>query len=107
MSLSTLPWYPNWNLAVFLVIVLVITALSLLVFGMLTAYFGKGKARAVGYGMSLGAVILAILTYFLSDFVFHFSLISEVVLGGLFYLVAAIIGLVIGSLIFLGAIMKT
>lgn len=107
MSLSTLPWYPTWNLAVFLVIILGIIALSLLVFGILTAYFGKGKARAVGSGMIVGAIVLGLVTYFLSDFVFHFSLINEVVLGALFYLVAAIIGLVIGLLIFLGAIMKT
>jgi hypothetical protein len=92
---------------VFLVIVLGIIALALLVFGILTAYFGKGKARAVGGGMIVGSIILMLITYFLSDFVFHFSLINEVVLGALFYLIAAVIGLIIGLLIFLGAIMKT
>ena len=33
-----------------------IIALALLIFGILTAYFGKGKARAAGGGMIAGAV---------------------------------------------------
>ncbi len=107
MSLTALPWYPTWNMEVFLAIVLGIIGLSLLVFGILTAYFGKGKARAAGGGMIVGAIVLGLLTYYLSDFVFHFSLVNEVILGALFYLVAAVIGLIIGLLIFLGAIMKT
>lgn len=94
-------------MAVFLVIILGMIALSLLVFGILTAYFGKGKARAAGGGMIVGAIILGFVTYYLSDFLFHFSLINEVVLGALFYLVAAVIGVIIGLLIFLGTIMKT
>ncbi len=107
MSNVTVPWYPGWNMDIFFLTILGIIALSLLVFGILTAYFGKGKARGVGAGMIVGAALLGFLTYYLSDFYFHDSLIEEVIIGALFYLIAAVIGMVIGLLIFLAAIMKT
>ena len=107
MSNVTVPWYPGWNLDIFFLTIVGIIALSLLVFGILTAYFGKNKARGVGVVLIVAAVILGFLTYYLADFNFHVSLIEEVIVGALFYLIAAIIGLAIGLLIFLGAIMKT
>ncbi|MCL5791039.1 MAG: hypothetical protein M1375_03605 [Candidatus Thermoplasmatota archaeon] len=55
----------------------------------------------------MGALIIGFITYYLSDYVFKLSLVNEVILGALFYLIAAIIGVVIGLLIFLAAIMKT
>ncbi|MHB1623115.1 MAG: hypothetical protein ACYCR9_07860 [Cuniculiplasma sp.] len=102
-----MPWYPSWNLDIFFLTIIGIIALVLLIFGILTAYFGKGKARAAGGGMIGGAVILAFITYYLSDFTFHVSLVYDIILGAFFYLIAAIIGIVIGLLIFLAAIMKT
>ncbi len=104
---SALPWYPTWNLDIFFLTIIGIIGLALLIFGILTAYFGKSKTRAVGGGMIVGAIIIGFITYYLSDFVFKVSLVDDVILGALFYLIAAIIGLVIGLLIFLGAIMKT
>ena len=104
---KTLPWYPSWNLDIFFLTIIGIIALALLIFGILTAYFGKGKARAAGGGMIVGAVVIGFITYYLSDFTFHVSLVDDIILGAVFYLVAAIIGVVIGLLIFLAAIMKT
>ncbi len=107
MSSNIFPWFPTWNFDIFFVVIIGIIGLSLLIFGALTAYFCKGKARAAGGAMIAGAVGLGLLSYYLSDFVFHVSLINEIILGAVFYLLAAIIGVVIGLLIFLAAIMKT
>ncbi|MCL4323699.1 MAG: hypothetical protein M1498_04570 [Candidatus Thermoplasmatota archaeon] len=104
---KTLPWYPSWNLDIFFLTIIGIIALALLIFGVLTAYFGKGKSRVAGGGMIAGAILLGFITYYLSDFTFHVSLVYDIILGAVFYLVAAIIGVVIGLLIFLAAIMKT
>ncbi|MCL5790930.1 MAG: hypothetical protein M1375_03040, partial [Candidatus Thermoplasmatota archaeon] len=87
---DVLPWYPTWNLDIFLLTIIGIIALSLLIFGILTAYFGKSKTRAVGGGMIVGALIIGFITYYLSDYVFKLSLVNEVILGALFYLIAAI-----------------
>ncbi|MCL4335760.1 MAG: hypothetical protein M1393_03050 [Candidatus Thermoplasmatota archaeon] len=83
-------------------------ALSLFVLGILTAYFGSGKSRTVGVillvlGLAVGIAVVYV-THFTMPSV---HLLYNVILGTLFYVLAAVIGAVIGLLIFLGAIMKT
>lgn len=93
---------------VFLFVILGLLALSLFVLGVLTAYFGSGKSRAVGVVLLvLGIVVGAIVVY-----VTHYSmpsvgLLKNVIEGTILYVVASIIGAVLGLLVFLGAIMKT
>ncbi|MGP6220941.1 hypothetical protein [Caldiplasma sukawensis] len=106
VTYNNLPWYPNWNFDIFFLTIIGMIALSLLIFGIFTAYFGKSKSRAIGGGMVVGGIVLGFITYYLSDFYFHISLIRSVILGIIFYVIATIIGVVIGLLIFLGAIMK-
>ena len=101
------PWNP-WNWDVFVLVILAQLALSLLVLGAMTAYFGSGKSRMVGGGLIVGAVIVAVAIYVLREYTFTgVTLFNEVIVGIIYYVVAAIIGIVIGLLIFLGAIMKT
>jgi hypothetical protein len=101
------PWNP-WNWDVFVLVILVLLALSLLVLGAMTAYFGSGKSRMVGVGLIVGAAIVAVAIYVLREYTFTgVTLFNEVIVGIIYYVVAAVIGIVIGLLIFLGAIMKT
>jgi hypothetical protein len=100
-------YYP-WDWTVFLFVVLALLALSLFVLGILTAYFGSGKSRTVGVillvlGLAVGIAVVYV-THFTMPSV---HLLYNVILGTLFYVLAAVIGAVIGLLIFLGAIMKT
>lgn len=100
--------FQPWNWTVFLFVILALLALSLFVLGVLTAYFGSGKSRAVGaallvVGIAVGVAVVLVTHYSMPSV----HLLQNVILGTIFYVVAAIIGAVIGLLIFLGAIMKT
>lgn len=100
--------FSSWNWTVFLFVVLALLALSLFVLGVLTAYFGSGKSRAVGVvllvlGVAIGAIVVLVTHYNMPSV----HLLYNVILGTIFYVVAAIVGAVLGLLIFLGAIMKT
>lgn len=93
---------------VFLFVVLALLALSLFVLGILTAYFGSGKSRAVGVALLVLGVVVGIIVVLLT----HYSmpsvgLLKNVIEGTILYVVAAVIGAVLGLLVFLGAIMKT
>ena len=104
MSVVFTPW--NWT--VFGFVILALLALSLFVLGILTAYFGSGKSRAVGVvllvlGIVVGAIVVLVTHYAMPSV----NLLNNVILGTIFYVVAAVIGAVLGLLIFLGAIMKT
>lgn len=100
--------FQPWDWTVFLFVILSLLALSLFVLGVLTAYFGSGKSRAVGAVLLVVGIVVGLIVIFVT----HYSmpsvhLLQNVIIGTIFYVVAAIIGAVIGLLIFLGAIMKT
>ncbi len=93
---------------VFLFVVLALLALSLFVLGVLTAYFGSGKSRAVGVALLVLGIVVGVLVVLVT----HYSmpsvgLLTNVIEGTILYVVAALIGAVLGLLVFLGAIMKT
>ncbi|MEM0155411.1 MAG: hypothetical protein QW597_02255 [Thermoplasmataceae archaeon] len=83
-------------------------AVALFVLGILTAYFGSGKSRTVGaILLVLGIVVGAIDVFVIDHMFFNLDFVREIIYPAVFYLVAAVVGAVIGLLIFLGAIMKT
>ncbi len=101
-------WNP-WNWEVFFLIVLALLAISLVVLGVMTAYFGTGKSRMVGAILLVVGIIVGVLTIFVSIDYFKPAggLIESVIVPTFYYVAAVVIGAVIGLLIFLGAIMKT
>ena len=101
-------WNP-WNWEIFFLVVLSLLAISLVVLGALTTYFGSGKSRIVGAALLVIGIVVSILTIFVSLDVFHPSggLIESVIVPTFYYVAAGVIGVVIGLLIFLAAIMKT
>ncbi len=106
--MSVYLWSP-WNWEVFALVVLSLMAISLVVLGALTTYFGSGKSRMVGALLLVIGVVVGILTVLLSLDVFHpdGGLIYTVILPTIYYALAGVIGVVIGLLVFLAAIMKT
>ncbi len=97
----------SWNWDVFFLVLLALLALSLIIFGVLTAYFGSNKSRIVGASLFVIGLLIGIFVILGSQDVFKISFITEVLEPTVFYIIAAIIGVVIGLLVFLGAIMKT
>ncbi len=97
----------SWNWNVFLMVLLALLALSLIIFGILTAYFGSNKSRMVGIILFVAGIVLGLFTIFGSYPVLHISFVAQIFEPAVFYIVAALIGVIIGLLIFLGAIMKT
>ncbi|KJE48904.1 MULTISPECIES: hypothetical protein [Acidiplasma] len=97
----------NWNWDAFVMVILALLALALIVFGALTAYFGSSKSRIVGSVLLIVGLVIGIFTIFGSSSVAHVSFVYQVLEPTVFYLIASIIGVLIGLLIFLGAIMKT
>ncbi len=96
-----------WNWSAFFLVLLALLALSLIIFGALTAYFGSSKSRLVGGGLLVVGLIVGIFVILGSFDVFKIHFITEILEPTLFYVIAAIVGVLIGLLIFLGAIMKT
>jgi hypothetical protein len=97
----------SWNWDVFLLVLLALLALSLIIFGVLTAYFGSNKSRIVGSVLLVGGLLLGIFIILGSYDIFRVNFITRILEPTIFYIIAAVIGVVIGLLIFLGAIMKT
>ena len=99
----------SWQWNVFFAILFALLAISLVILGILTAYFGSGKSRAVGSILLVVGLIVGLVTIFTAHDVFKLTngILQEVVIPTFFYVIAAVIGVVIGLLIFLGAIMKT
>ena len=99
----------SWQWNVFFAILLALLAISLVILGILTAYFGSGKSRAVGTILLVIGLVVGLVTIFTAHDVFKLTngILQEVVIPTFFYVIAAVIGVVIGLLIFLGAIMKT
>lgn len=101
--------WTGWNWDQFLAIILALLAISLVILGILTAYFGSGKSRAVGVVLLVVGIVVGILTIFAARPLFHLStgVLQNVVYPTFFFVAASVIGVVIALLIFLGAIMKT
>lgn len=99
----------GWNWDQFFALILTLLAISLVILGVLTAYFGSGKSRAVGVVLLVVGFVVGIITIFAARPVFHLDsgVLQSIVYPTFFYVAASVIGVVIGLLIFLGAIMKT
>ena len=92
---------------IFLEIMLLVMSLTFLVVGALTAYFGSGKSRIAGISLAVAGIIIPVILYFLywAGEVGHFT--NDLLLPGLVYVGGALVGVIIGFLVFLGIIMKT
>ena len=92
---------------IFFEIILLMLSLVFIILGALTAYFGSGKSRAAGISLLIIGFIIPAIMYFVwwVNRVGHFT--NDLLLPGLVYVGGAIIGVVIGFLVFLGIIMKT
>jgi hypothetical protein len=101
--------FGGWfNSLIFAFVIWALLAITMLVLGALTAYFGSGKSRMVGALLVVGGLVLGLVEIYVGHFLMpSIHLLQNVVLGTVFYVVAAVIGVAIGLLIFLGAIMKT
>ncbi|MCL4335495.1 MAG: hypothetical protein M1402_05305 [Candidatus Thermoplasmatota archaeon] len=102
-------YYGSWNWYLFLAIILALIAISLVILGILTAYFGSGKSRTVGVVLLVVGLVIGLVTAFTGRDYFHLSggIFADLIVPVFFYVVAVVIGVVIGLLIFLAAIMKT
>ncbi len=92
---------------IFFEVLLLMLSLTFFVLGILTAYFGSGKSRAAGISLLIVGIIIPIIMYFVwwMNEVGHFT--NQLLLPGLIYVGGALIGVVIGFVVFLGIIMKT
>ncbi len=92
---------------IFLETLLIVMSLVFILLGILTAYFGSGKSRIAGISLAIVGVIIPVLMYFLYwvNEVGHLT--NDLILPGLIYVGGALVGLIIGFLVFLGIIMKT
>lgn len=95
-----------WDWLLFLEIILSLMALTFIILGALTAYFGSGKSRAAGVILLIVGIIIPIIMYFTSwHNAGHFM--NDILIPGLLYIGGGLIGVIIGFLVFLGIIMKT
>ncbi len=92
---------------IFVEILLLVLSLTFIVLGILTAYFGSGKSRAAGASLLVVGIIIPLILYFAiwMHEPGHFT--NALLLPGLIYVGGALVGLIVGFLIFLGIIMKT
>ncbi len=92
---------------IFFEVLLLMLSLTFFVLGILTAYFGSGKSRAAGISLLVIGIIIPIIMYFVwwMNEVGHFT--NQLLLPGLIYVGGALVGVVIGFVVFLGIIMKT
>ncbi|MCL4328526.1 MAG: hypothetical protein M1151_07475 [Candidatus Thermoplasmatota archaeon] len=99
----------TWDWYTFVLVILALIAISLVILGIMTAYFGSGKSRIVGIILLVVGVVVGLLTFAMTRLYMEPSggLWQGVIEPTIFYVVATGIGVAIGLLIFLGAIMKT
>lgn len=83
----------TWDWYTFFLVILSLLGISLVVLGILTAYFGSGKSRAVGFVLLIVGIIVGLLTYTLAHFYMEppNGLIKAVILPTVFYVVATIV----------------
>lgn len=99
----------TWDWNIYIAVILALIAISLVILGIMTAYFGSGKSRAVGIVLLIVGFIVGILTILAGRSFLHLSggVFNSLIIPTFFYISASVIGVAIGLLIFLGAIMKT
>lgn len=88
------------------------SVLSLVVFlfvvGIFTIYFGKGQTRKGGTFMTVFSLIILALYYVLLRLmVYNFSIINNILIPALFFLLAMVVGVAIGLIIFLAVLIKS
>lgn len=92
----------------FLTVILLTLGLGMLLSGVFTAYFGRGKSRNIGISLTIVGVLFWIGTIVAhSEGVFDGTPFMDVLKASLFYVGAFVIGALIAIGIFLAAIMKT
>ena len=95
----------------FITVLILTFALFTLIAGIFTAYFGAGKSRKIG-GILIGLALLVGIIYTLPPIREATGIasgidISAIVIDAAIILIAALIGIVIALVLFLGAIMKS
>ena len=96
-----------WDWLLFLEIILSLLALTFIILGALTAYFGSGKSRAAGITLFIVGIIIPIIMYFVWWMSSPGYFTNTVLMPSLLYIGGGLIGVIIGFLVFLGIIMKT
>ena len=96
-----------WDWLLFLEIILSLLALTFIILGALTAYFGSGKSRAAGITLFIVGIIIPIIMYFAWWRDPHYHFVDKILMPSLLYIGGGLIGVIIGFLVFLGIIMKT
>ncbi len=102
-------YYGTWDWYQFVAVILALIAISLVILGIMTAYFGSGKSRVVGVVLFVVGLVVGLITIFTGRTFLHLSggIFNDLIVPTFFFIAASIIGVAIGLLIFLGAIMKT
>ncbi|EDY34758.1 hypothetical protein ABOONEI_2588 [Aciduliprofundum boonei T469] len=96
-----------WDWLLFLQIILSLLALTFIILGALTAYFGSGKSRAAGISLLVVGIIIPIIMYFVWWMNSPGYFTNKILMPSLLYIGGGLIGVIIGFLVFLGIIMKT
>ncbi|MGM0405220.1 MAG: hypothetical protein ACQEQM_03665 [Thermoplasmatota archaeon] len=95
----------------FLTVLLITLGLGLLLAGLFTAYFGRGKSRMVGVVLAILGIVFGVITYVLYMMEIGgfgtTDVFVDTIIIAIKYVGAFLIGAVIALAIFLAAIMKT
>ena len=93
------------SIDIFLGVLLLSLALTLLLFGGLTVYFGSGKPRLFGTALFVTGLVIGV-AYAFYAMQANIYLIDDIITPALFYIISVIIGAVIGFLVFLAGLIK-
>ncbi len=101
----------------FLTIMIMTFALFLLIVGIFTVYFGSGKSRKIGAGLTVGGIVLGFLWILFTTDLFMDPLLgdmlpqgfwlSHIIVQSILVIIAAALGALVALGIFLLAIMKS
>jgi len=96
---------------IFLAVLLLSLGFFLLLAGAFTAYFGSGKSRKIGVALLVVGIIIGILVLFMFLQAILFpaeaKLIDHIIIPGLVFILAFVVGALIAIGLFLLAIMKS